>query len=582
MSPSPMPIRRLPRTRIRQACQACRRRRRKCDGLWPCRLCKAHGYTCVFEPRGSADKAKVTGPPSAVVVSDDHPPPHASDQSPEDVEAGDAEVSARFSSRSIAELPQSQVHGQPGSSKEQKPPVIDLVKGRYCDASGSCVFPLFVSQSIQSRVALRPHAYGWNINTRLEPSPPSVSSIRRFLAYQEVALYSQCFFEAVGRSYCFVDAGSFHQRTLQYWTDDSAISHGLEAMICGVLILGSLFSATGIMAESQLVEHAKLILDNSISCALGRLTLDLACAWVLRTLYLRLTTRPSLAWFASCTSVHVAESLGLHADLDKFHGRPASIEDSEIRKTRRNILNCAVFLNTLISAEYGRSRLTLELWPSSIDNEDNSVLVTLAQVLRNPSDDDEDVVATLGSLADLTSEVPHLALLIADVALFLYRKRIHQNNGQLSSSGYKALLSILDGGIGRARESAASQLPWWNVLSTPFQTLLVLIHVNTTESLALVRKAMEALEMVNTAFTSSSLVREALVVAQLIVGTLRERKLQQVDLLPSFDASGDPVTGACNGSSGIDLNISQLLSPTDWPSIDWLQDLDLSSRQGPT
>ncbi|KAK4503183.1 hypothetical protein PRZ48_006611 [Zasmidium cellare] len=474
---------------------------------------------------------------------------------------------------------QNQLRGQQESLQEQKPPVIDLVKGRYCDASGSCVFPLFVSQSLQSQLSLRPHAYAWNINTRREPSPPPVPAIRRFLAYQEVVLYSQGFFETVAPSYRFVDEGSFYQQTLDYWTNESPIDHSFEAMTSGILILGSLFSATAAMAESQLVEHAKNILDNSISRAPGRLSLDLACAWILRTLYLRLTTRPSLAWFASCTSVHVAESLGLHVDPERFQSQPASAVGYRLQRTRHNVLICAVFLNTLISAEYGRSRVVLELSRCSATSHDNSTLMALATVLWKQPSADEDVKAALGSLMQLSTEVPHVNLLIVDVALSLYRKRIHQNGEQLSPAGSKTLLSLLDSGIKRTKEVATLQFPWWNVLSTPFQTLLVLVHVNTTESLTLTKSAMAALDMVSTAFTSSSLVREALLVARLIVGTLREKKLHQVDLLPAFDAAPrDPVLECWETTPNIDLTVSELLSPDGWSNMELIPDTGLFTQ----
>ena len=80
----------------------------------------------------------------------------------------------------------------------------------------------------------------------------------------------------------------------------------------GVAALGSFLSTNRYSRESDLVHYAKAILDDPES--LRKLEVDHIVASGLRVVYLRATSHPNNNWIASCTTIHLCESLGLHQE----------------------------------------------------------------------------------------------------------------------------------------------------------------------------------------------------------------------------------------------------------------------------
>ena len=83
-------------------------------------------------------------------------------------------------------------------------------------------------------------------------------------------------------------------------------------MAAGVAALGSFLSSSRHPRESELVQYSKAILDDS--SATRNLSVDHLIAYGFRVFHLRATARPSHAWIASCTVLHLCEAVGLHRD----------------------------------------------------------------------------------------------------------------------------------------------------------------------------------------------------------------------------------------------------------------------------
>lgn len=72
--------------------------------------------------------------------------------------------------------------------------------------------------------------------------------------------------------------------------------------------------------------------------------------------------------------------------------------------------------------------------------------------------------------------------------------------------------------------------PWWNVISTPFHAVCVLLSIGTSESLALIAKSLEVLKGV-AAQWDSHISREAVRTAGILVDGARAKKRKELENL---------------------------------------------------
>ncbi|MCJ1297875.1 hypothetical protein MMC08_000663 [Hypocenomyce scalaris] len=426
--------------------------------------------------------------------------------------------------------------------------VVDPGKGRFSYPHSSVVFPRKLGQEMNLQEDLKFHSYGWNLSLRQEPRVTVRPAVRRYLTFQDVSLYGQVYFKVVDPVYHFIDHGRFFDRCAKYWLSEKPDMEDIEALISGVVALGSFFATEPCQVENQLMQHAKEILDTGCAYAPGRLSLDQAAAWVLRTLYLRLTTRPHLSWYASCSAVHVVEAMGLHVDFEAVDlaADSSSALATEFIASRRCIFECATFLNAIISAEYGRSRVLLQgLKLSSKDDERNfskTMSGQLTQLLVSVEEEagPHTTMQILQSICDLPDQPPTLVLLKTDIALHLYRKTVNNRHKKFSDVESQVMISIIKTALSVARQFLPDRQPWWNVLSTPFQSLLILIAMDSNESLDLVPDAMSVLTAVYETF-KTHLVVEVIKIAKCLIEGLEKRKIKQTGFLSrASDLAGIP------------------------------------------
>ncbi|OJJ46059.1 hypothetical protein ASPZODRAFT_133025 [Penicilliopsis zonata CBS 506.65] len=420
-----------------------------------------------------------------------------------------------------------------------------------------------MGQSMELGSELRLHSFGWNINTRPELLAPAVVPVVcRLLDVHTLSTYSQVFFDVVDPVYHFLDRARYLERCAAYWAEPPRVLEDFEALVAGVVVLGSFFADTPVAVEAELVEHAKQVLDLGCAYAPGRLSLDQAAAWIARTLYLRLATRPHLAWYASCSAMHVVEAMGLHVDLrtvdvaGRGDSSVAALTTPEFVAARRNLFECASFLNAIISADYGRSRVVLQdsittttttttaaaaaaavattavLGSSGLAAAaDRPMSKLTALLLRLERDLPRGArLEILESIYSLPSEPAVFALLKTDVAIHLFRRHVHIDQERLSGAESALMLTILKAGLAQTRGLLPSHQAWWNLLFTPFQALMVLLAIDSTESLELLSETMSLLDAVSHAFPCF-LAGEVLQTAQTLAKGLEKRKKKQAKLL---------------------------------------------------
>ncbi|KAK6382122.1 hypothetical protein LTS17_004007 [Exophiala oligosperma] len=539
------------RVRTKQACEPCRRRRRKCNGRFPCGQCIGYSYRCTY----------VGGPPDNVedqtveAENDDGKEGESNGQkhNPPQPKPFASEIYNHDTTSAAVVAQESPERRESRASRFR--PTVDTVKGRFSNAHSGIAMPRRLGQTMNLATHIRFHSYGWNLNTRLEPTAFVAPAACRLLTFQDLTFYSRIFFQVVDPVYHFLDQQRFVEQCAQYWTSEKENLADLEAVVCGVVALGSFFADTPAAVESSLIEHAKQILDIGCAYAPGRVSMTQIAGWILRTLYLRLTTRPHLSWFASCSTMHIAEAMGLHVNLqdaDLISRESGNVtSSSEVTTSRADLLGCAVFLNMLISAEYGRSRVILQDATEPTSPSRSNVMDLCDIMVRLESTLTQEArTKILTRLSTLPLEPPIFGLLKTDVTIHLFRRHLHSYQEKLNSEEAAVLLSIIKDGLSAARDLIPQRQAWWNVLSTPFQSLMTLLAIDTDESLSMIEDTISVLGLVYNTFPTH-LAGEVLQTAQLLIQGLEKRKIRQAQMLSKAysDTQSTIDTPSCSNAS---------------------------------
>ncbi|UKZ74339.1 hypothetical protein TrVFT333_002004 [Trichoderma virens FT-333] len=471
------------RQRVRKACLECRRRKRKCDDLTPCRMCAQYGYDCIRDDDSTASETLKMRAPDVVL------------------EGGQPSQPIR-----ISETPESIVNQTPVPSLDRG--IIEPARRRYMSQNSAVAFPNQLGMELESA---NPHA-----STRL---PGTVASAMRNLAFH---LFDSQHFLQMCDTY-------FHRR------NEDLI---LGATIGGVIALGSLFAFNeGHPLESQIVKHVKDVLEDSTFSRLP--SIDQINAWILRTLYLRATTRPHLTWLSSCTVMHLVEAVGLHRDLESDlvtqSGQVRAREDEGGKRT----FWLAWCINTIISYEYGRTRVHINgIDPRATPFDDHSetgLQIRMARIL--PSENtNADIMALSKSLETAIQQLLDLgdisgfpALTRGDLCFCLYR-RLRLLKVAISKETLANIIQIGHTAVEVAIQLANREVPWWNVLGTPFQFFCVLLAIDTRAALTKVSWVVPKLERIAT-ILGTHMAREAVETAHVLLSDAWAKKRQEIALL---------------------------------------------------
>ncbi|KAH8591133.1 hypothetical protein B0O99DRAFT_520278, partial [Bisporella sp. PMI_857] len=505
------------RRRIRKACEPCRKRKVKCDGEVPCGLCVGYGYSCVY----------------------------ASAEVPALAQASSSSIPQPQERRPVASASQAVEIGKPEKrlyvlAQERQSP--QTTKTRFTRMDSAIAFPRSLGLSLNADDPPPLQAFAWNTGTRAESVKMVQSSIFQYITLQDVESFSATYFTSVHPVFDVVNHENFDQRVTRCWATQT-IDAGFEVVLCGVAALGSLFSRYTSMHEADLVEQARLILDRTFAHSGISLSVDFVVGWILRALYLRSTARPHDSWMAISIAMHISESIGLHQEMSEIstthrtQGQRIFISDAEI-EARRRVFWTADSLNRLFSAQYGRTKITLQnascQYPTIPTNDTADDFINLIRLLPDLCD-----VGSLNSIAILTDGIMRLGkkavtklpllLLRADMIFCIYRK-LRYIGITASPALTEVILSVIGLALHSTNSIALRSEQWWTIVGVPFHSVCVLIALNTAESLDLLNKAIETLQNVANIF-NTQVSQEALRTAHQLVKISEKKKRRELESL---------------------------------------------------
>jgi Fungal specific transcription factor domain len=451
--------------------------------------------------------------------------------------------------------------------------ILDPVKTRYMGLHSVMAFPRNLGLEFQSANPPRVHSFAWNCGIRPEENGTSHVNLKDLVTRGDFELYKRVYFEAVHPVFGILDKQIFSRNADQFWSETGSHS-SFEAILAGVVALGSFFSATlGHPRELEIVQHAKNILEDSVISR--RVSRDQVSAWILRTLYLRSTTRPHIAWLASNIAMHLAEATGIHHEMDAVvlttDSSSQIIPSQDGCEQSRRLFWSAWMINSMISYEYGRSSSSLNnitcKQPTAIKDDYTTLLISVAQLVpRESLDAGPNLHHTLPKIQQIPDDHPFISMSKADLCMALYRHhRLLKHPIEK-----KEILQIIS--IGNTATEAAYKLAqenkfWWNVLCTVFQYVCVLLAIDSLDSLAQVQSAMCTLENI-AGRLQTHVSTEAVNTLKILLRDSMKKKRQEVQLLEAADP--DLSANTSNGLGGmenVDINWDALLDPWYLPTL---------------
>ncbi|KAK3639174.1 hypothetical protein LTR56_008765 [Elasticomyces elasticus] len=534
------------RQRSRAACAPCRQRKRKCDGRYPCGTCVRYEYECIFATQKRLSYA----------ANGDMPPELP--QPPEVV-------------RTPPSIIQLQKHPltAPGARFHHRS-MMDPVKTRFVRANSAIAFPRILGMDLESESIPRLHSFAWHCGIRAEVLETFVD-ITTLLTWADLTRLSKAYFKIVNTEFGILDETDFLEQAAARFGNSRGLND-VDAVLLGVVALGSFFSPNGHPKENGFILGARdLLMQKSVNHP----TTNNVTGWVLRTIYLRLTSRPHGAWISSSIAMHQVEGSGLHKEVQTIAVVYPAVPtgDHKVAKSRRRLFWVARALNIVLSFEYGRSRVGFDVITTKRFASDHGgfahQFVELAELLPNDFVDRErepdppgSLCTALTKIEELKTDSAFIQLLKADLAFAIYRRLWLMSLTDAKDRADSVLA------IGRAAFEASGRLiesrtPWWNVVHAPFQFLCCVLAIATPRALAHVKDGMSLLHRIAQTY-DTHMTREAYNQAAILVQMSRRRKEKELQALnsvleqPVFE--DHPSVGSSVGL-------------TDVPNFDWAMDL---------
>lgn len=481
------------RKRSRLACQPCRDRKRKCDGGEPCITCTEWGYECHYEAQRRRPRVVKSSP-------DTHTEPHSSPQDVSGPGRGDSDHSG-------------------------------LV--RRLEANSGAAFVRKLGLKIDPAKAPKLNLFGWNIGARQLSSPllPTPLRVTDITSLSDMKALAQVYFTKVDPCYGFIDSRDFFERLEARWASPVA-SNLFDSVLAGVAAIGCLFSQkNAIITEVHLTRTAICCLD--AHQLTGPPTIDLLTAWLLRSIYLRLTDSPYATWIASSTTMHLLEASGLHPGSPQDSVLPHGAQcDPDIQ---RRLVGVAHHLNVWTSFDLGLSRvffqqndIPLPPAPKGGDYTGEVLGLLPMSVSLDPgrSKNETDLSSILSTILERVHTQPPSVLAQCNLVLCILR-RIHTQNLDISPLVAEKVLKLLSKGLACARAMVMDCSPWHQVANVPFHIICVLLTMDTRSSLAMLPEAMQTLSLVSSTYDTETM-REAYSAAYVLVYLHQQRRKDDI------------------------------------------------------
>ena len=567
-------------------------------------MCTSYGYNCQYPPDES---------PTAQFV--DHPHPvTSSHQRASSASEGHSPHLVLKSERSIQ-------GGAPNEGERSASPeavdrgLLDPFKERYMGIHSAVAFPRALGIDLQSSNPPRVHSFAWNCGVRSEEPAGNHGLISGMVTREEYDFYVAIYYKVVHPIFGVLTPETFRGQAEAYFTNTPMKPKAFNAVLAGVLALGSFFAGDKKSRnEHLLVAHAKAVLEDPIFVRVPGLHQVLGN--VLRTIYLRATTRPHVSWLSSCTAFHCAEATGLHREID--HGvtltsDQVSPEDSTNKAPPNDFLEsknhpCGrsrsgndvtrrLFwvtwaLNRIISYEYGRSWVQLNGVTTKLPHQEDGdytywfiqlihIIPTIQAHQHSPAgartSTAEILLKALARLDEIPDSHPFLALSKTDIATSIYRRlRL------LSISPPSLTTRIIS--LGTASLQASMELIenrhfWWQNVCTIFQYICVLLALDNTRSLREIKPAIETLEKIY-GVLETHVSREAVTTARALIRDARRKRRRDLLLLEGVGFEDEEVDGDGryeNGAGGAGQmgsgNVGGVQENVQWnwqlDEIDW-------------
>ncbi|KAL3479418.1 hypothetical protein BJX99DRAFT_78352 [Aspergillus californicus] len=521
------------RKRARKACAPCHQRKRKCDNEYPCSMCTTYGYNCSY------------GDDTATAGDGVHVPPPAKRVSPD---SRDGLTRRPYREQSPHEA---------GGSSTKSPTVVagapagifDEHKSRYAGASAAMAFPHILGVALGSDSAPKMRSFAYNFGIRPEEQADTHCSLGKLISEEDLGRFSGVFFSALAPVGDVLDPRIYAQRCRDYYYSFGGTGIAFAAVAAGVASLGSFLSPNRHPRESDLVQYAKAILDDPASMRL--LSIDHVIAWGMRVLYLRATTRPSNAWIASCTQMHLCETVGLHEEgnIKKIASMAGAAELGHDADRLRRIFWISWAGHNMLSYEQDCSAVQFRAvtcqailpTPGSVASD----FVRLVQIIpapnspfhlqRQPSSPSDELFERLKALDELQVTYPFLVVTKADIALCFYR-RAYQLKTWIPDNFIKLVIESGNAGVQAAEQLASQGRLFWNVIGSVFQYACVLLAIDTPTASVHIGTAFKGLENLVKA-ADTGLTREALSIARHLLSLNMAKKRKELAQLEAVEAS---------------------------------------------
>lgn len=558
------------RRRARKACIPCHQRKRKCDAVYPCGMCTSYGYNCRYTDDDTTDNmgGGILIPPSAKRVSLDGES-RLTNRAPTARSPGGRSHRERDS------------HEADGSSKKSpsvvagaSPGIFDEQKFRHSGASAAMAFPHILGVALGSDSPPKVRSIAYNFGIRPEEASNAHCFLGNLISETDLGSFSGTYFSILGPIGDVLDPRIYAQRCRDYYHSSGSNVVAFAAVAAGVAALGSFLSPNRHPRESDLVQYAKAILDDPASVRLHGI--DHIVAWGMRVFYLRATTRPSNAWIASCTQMHLCEAIGLHEEgnIKKMESTAGAAVLGHDGDRLRRIFWISWAGHIMLSYEYDRSpvhfrAVTCESIipvPGSVADQ----FIHLIQIIPSPNSPfqlewqpptpTEELFERLKALGRLRTMHPFLVVTKADIAFCFYR-RLYQFKIHIPDDIMKLVIDSGNAAVEAAEQQANQGRLFWNVIGSVFQYACILLAMDTQAASVHIGASFECLENLIKA-ADTGLTREALSTARRLLSLTMAKKRKELAQLEAVEANYGffPTQPA----SGINTAVPDMDWEADW------------------
>jgi hypothetical protein len=430
--------------------------------------------------------------------------------------------------------------------------IFDEQKSRYTGVSAAMAFPHILGVALGSDSPPKVNPFAYNFGIRPEEASNAYGFLGKIISEADLAFYSNVYFSTMGPIGDVVDPEIYAQRCRDYYHGSSSTAVAFGAVAAGVAAFGSFLSSTRYPRESDLLQYAKALLDDP--AFMRMLSIDHVIAWGMRVFYLRATTRPSIAWVASCTLMHLCEVIGLHEEENIQ--RMASVAGAAIighdADRLRRIFWISWAGHQMLSYEYDRSAVTFgavtcqAIIPMSGSVADQ--FVQIIQIIPSPNSPfqlelqpptpREELFERLKALSKIHFTHPFLVATKADLAFCFYR-RIYQLKTGITDEMIHLVIDSGNNTVEAAGQLAKQGCLLWNVIGSVFQYACILLAIDTPTSSAHIPAAFQGLESLVKA-VDTGLTRQALSIARHLLSLSIAKKRKELIQLEAVEAGYEP------------------------------------------